>query len=341
MLPVLLQTLPFFALIGLGYVAGRTGFFPEEATAWLTKFVFYFALSAMIFRFAADLSLGEVLTRDFVLAYLSATVAVYVLMMIVSLIRGRGLEEAAVEAQCGVIGNVGFLGLPMLAMLLGEAAIGPVMVVLAIDVTVFGSLIVILITARRDGRVSVRILWSVVKGLLQNPMIMSLVAGFAWSALALPIPGPFAAFLAILGRGGDARGAFRDRRLARLEIGRAGGGGALALDREAPDPSGGGGGGGALGVSGGALRGRRDDRRGGLAGGGQRVHPRAALRGGAEAGVGLDPRLDRPVGGDILGRDRVARAASGRVGWRRFRRTAPSAGVQGVYRHRSAATGTT
>jgi predicted permease len=199
MLPVLLQTLPFFALIGLGYVAGRTGFFTDEATAWLTKFVFYFALSAMIFRFAANLSLGEVLTREFVLAYLSATVVVYLFMVAVSLMRGRGLEEAAVEAQCGVIGNVGFLGLPMLAMLLGEAAIGPVMVVLAIDVTVFGSLIVILITARRDGRVSVRILWSVVKGLLKNPMIMSLVAGFAWSALALPMPGPFAEFLTILG----------------------------------------------------------------------------------------------------------------------------------------------
>jgi malonate transporter and related proteins len=199
MLAVLLQTLPFFALIGLGYVAGRTGFFPEEATAWLTRFVFYFALSAMIFRFAATLSLGDVLSRDFVLAYLSATVVVYLLVVVVGLVRGRGIEEAAVEAQCGVIGNVGFLGLPMLAMLMGERAIGPVMVVLAIDVTVFGSLIVILITGRRDGRVSIRILGSVVKGLLTNPMIMSLVAGFAWSALSLPIPGPFAEFLTILG----------------------------------------------------------------------------------------------------------------------------------------------
>jgi malonate transporter and related proteins len=199
MVDVLLQTLPFFALIGLGYVAGRTGFFPDEATAWLTKFIFYFALPAMIFRFAANLSLGDVFDRDSVLAYLLATTAVYCLVVAVALMRRRGLEEAAVEAQCGVIGNVGFLGLPMLAMLLGERAIGPVMMVLAIDVAVFGSLIVILITGRRDGRVSVRILGSVVRGLVTNPMIMSLVAGFVWSALALPMPGPFAEFLTILG----------------------------------------------------------------------------------------------------------------------------------------------
>ena len=47
-------------------------------------------------------------------------------------------------AQCGVIGNVGFLGIPMLALLLGEAAIGPIMLVLAVDLIFFGSLIVLL-----------------------------------------------------------------------------------------------------------------------------------------------------------------------------------------------------
>ncbi|CAN0605712.1 unnamed protein product, partial [Ectocarpus sp. 12 AP-2014] len=50
---IFLETLPFFAVIGLGYGAGRSGFFNEDATAYLTKFVFYFALSAMLFRFSA------------------------------------------------------------------------------------------------------------------------------------------------------------------------------------------------------------------------------------------------------------------------------------------------
>jgi len=55
MLEILYKTLPFFALVGLGYWAAWVRFFPAEATAWLTKFVFYFALSAMLFRFAANL----------------------------------------------------------------------------------------------------------------------------------------------------------------------------------------------------------------------------------------------------------------------------------------------
>lgn len=199
MVAVLLQTLPFFALIGLGYLAGRTGFFTEEATVYLTRFVFYFALSAMIFRFAANLSFGDVFSWDFVFAYLTATAAVYAVVTLVAFLRGRGLEEAAVEAQCGVIGNVGFLGLPMLVMLLGERAIGPVMMVLAIDLIVFGSLIVILITGHRDGRLSPGVLASVARGLVKNPMIVSIVLGLSWSALEIPIAGPFNDFLVILG----------------------------------------------------------------------------------------------------------------------------------------------
>ncbi|MRU15835.1 AEC family transporter [Roseovarius sp. A21] len=199
MLDIFLQTLPFFLIIGLGYGAGRTGFFSEEATAWLTKFVFYFALSAMLFRFSANLSMSEVLDWRFVMAYLWGTAFVYGLATMVALLRRVSVEEAAIEAQCAVIGNVGFLGVPMLVLLMGQAAIGPVMMVLAVDLIVFGSLVVILITGSRDGRMSFGILRTVGIGLLKNPMIVSIVLGLAWSALNLPIPDPMNQFVSILG----------------------------------------------------------------------------------------------------------------------------------------------
>ena len=97
MLEIFLKTLPFFAVIGLGYVSGRTRFFTEEATAYLTKFVFYFALSAMIFRFAASLELEQLLDWTFIKAYLAATATVYVIATGVSMLRGVSVAEAAVE----------------------------------------------------------------------------------------------------------------------------------------------------------------------------------------------------------------------------------------------------
>ncbi len=199
MVDIFLQTLPFFLVIGLGYGAGRSGFFPEVATAWLTKFVFYFALSAMLFKFSANLSFSEVFDMRFVAAYLWATGFVYGFAMLVAFLRGTSIEEAAVEAQCGVIGNVGFLGVPMLTLLMGEAAIGPVMLVLSVDLIVFGSLIVILVTGSRDGAVSAGILRTVGMGLLTNPMIVSIVLGLSWAALDFPIPVVMNDFLSLLG----------------------------------------------------------------------------------------------------------------------------------------------
>ena len=79
MLEIFLKTLPFFLLIGTGWLAGKTRFFPPEATAWLTKFVFYFALSAMLFGFAATLDIDRLFDPHFVLAYLTGSLALWLL----------------------------------------------------------------------------------------------------------------------------------------------------------------------------------------------------------------------------------------------------------------------
>lgn len=199
MLDIFLQTLPFFAVIGLGYGAGRTGFFTPEATAYLTKFVFYFALSAMLFRFSANLSLGEVWNGRLVVAYLWGTAFIYGVATIVALLRNQGMAITAIEAQCAVIGNTGFLGVPMLVLLMGEKAIGPVMLVLAVDLVVFSSLIVILMSIARDGRFDLSIFRTIGVGLVKNPMIVSIVLGFAWSATGFALPAPVNAFVTLLG----------------------------------------------------------------------------------------------------------------------------------------------
>ncbi|WOI57612.1 AEC family transporter [Palleronia sp. LCG004] len=196
---VLAQTLPFFALIGLGYGAGRVGMFGAAATAALTSFVFYFALSALLFRFTAGLDLSQVLSVRFLLAYFCGTLAVYLLATVVGVVRGRGMGETAVEAQCAVIGNIGFLGIPMLGTLMGEAAVGPILQMITVDLILFGSVIVVLITLDRGRGDVAELARGVGVGLARNPMIVSIALGLVWSATSLPIPGPADRFLEILG----------------------------------------------------------------------------------------------------------------------------------------------
>jgi malonate transporter len=199
MLMILLQTLPFFAIIALGYGAGRTGFFNEDATRYLTKFVFFFALSAMIFRFAANIELSEVWDARLIAAYLWGTAFVYGIATIVGFLRNLNVATNAIEAQCAVIGNIGFLGLPMLTLILGEAAIGPIMMMLAVDLIIFSSLVVILVTGSQDGQMSIRILKTVGLGLIKNPMIVAMTLGLLCSGFDVTIPIPLDEFLAILG----------------------------------------------------------------------------------------------------------------------------------------------
>ena len=199
MLDIFLKTLPFFAVIALGYGAGRTGFFTREATQYLTKFVFYFALSAMLFKFSAGLSLSEVWNGWLVVAYLWGTAFVYGIATMVGLLRGLDMATTAVEAQTAVIGNLGFLGVPMFVLLFGTEAIGPLMLALAVDLIVFSSLIVILITISRDGRLEPAIFKTIALGLMKNPMIVSISLGFAWSASGLPLTGPIEEFVTLLG----------------------------------------------------------------------------------------------------------------------------------------------
>lgn len=199
MLAIFLKTLPFFALIGVGYIAGRTRFFSEEATAYLTRFVFYFALSAMLFGFAANLDVSAIFNWPFVFAYLSGTSVVWLLVGGVAFFRGTSREEAVFEAHTGVIGNVGFLGIPMLALLLGPQAVGPVLLVLAVDLIVFSSILTMAVTGLRAGRVNAQTFGILASGLAKNPMIASTVLGIAWGATGLSLPVAVNEFLTLLG----------------------------------------------------------------------------------------------------------------------------------------------
>lgn len=199
MLAVFLQTLPFFAIIGLGYGAGKLGIFPPEATAWLTKFVFFFALSAMLFGFSASMALGDIFEPRAAAAYLWGCGVVYLIALGVAMIRLRPLSEAVMEAHTAIIGNTGFLGVPMLVLLLGPQAAATVLLVLVIDLIVFSSLLTIIITLAREGKISADLPRVIGLGLAKNPMVVAMALGLAWSSTGWPLPGPIGATMTLLG----------------------------------------------------------------------------------------------------------------------------------------------
>ena len=200
MISIFLQTAPFFLIVAIGYFSGKYKFLGKRGTDAITKFVFYFALSAMLFRFSSQLEISEIFDLKFVGCYVAATSILYIAVIMVSYFSWNKFETAVFDAQIATVGNTGFLGIPLLATLLGSQSVGYVMMILATDFAIFGTLIVVLIMVSRDQAWGIRLLRPIAKGLFQNPMIVSFSLGIFWGYLDYQTPKFFSEFLVILGQ---------------------------------------------------------------------------------------------------------------------------------------------
>lgn len=200
MISIFVQTLPFFLIVAIGYFSGKYKFLSKRGTDAITKFVFYFALSAMLFKFSSQLEISEIFDLKFVGCYVAATSILYLAVIIVSYFLRNKFETAVFDAQIATVGNTGFLGIPLLATLLGSQSVGYVMMILATDFAIFGTLIVVLIMASRDQAWGIRLLRPIAKGLFQNPMIVSFSLGIFWGYSDYQTPKFFSEFLVILGQ---------------------------------------------------------------------------------------------------------------------------------------------
>ena len=136
MLDVFFVTFPFFFLVFAGYFAVSKGLLTVSAVPGLNSFVLYFALPCMCFRFGSETSVTKILDPVVFGVYLaSALITVFVCIVITK--RGQiGWSDASLGALVAAWPNTGFMGVPMLATLLGTASVGPVMLTMLIDVFV-------------------------------------------------------------------------------------------------------------------------------------------------------------------------------------------------------------
>ena len=88
----------------------------------------------MCFRFGSETSVAKILDPVVFGVYL-ASVLITVFVCIVITKRGQiGWSDASLGALVAAWPNTGFMGVPMLATLLGTASVGPVMLTMLIDV---------------------------------------------------------------------------------------------------------------------------------------------------------------------------------------------------------------
>jgi predicted permease len=182
--PILAVTLPFFALVLMGYVAAQRRVLPESAIPGLNAFVLYFALPAMLFRFGMNTPIGQLLNPVVLAVSLLASLGIVALTIALTLSPRVPMKDAAFGALVAAFPNTGFMGVPLLTTLLGAAAAGPVICAMLTDLFVTSSLCIALAQAHEargeGGRAA---LARALKGALSNPLPWSIAIGALCSVL--------------------------------------------------------------------------------------------------------------------------------------------------------------
>lgn len=182
--PILSVTLPFFALVLMGYVAAHKRVLPESAIPGLNAFVLYFALPAMLFRFGMNTPIGQLLNPVVLAVSLITSLAIVAFTLAVTLSPRVQLKDAAFGALVAAFPNTGFMGVPLLTTLLGKDAAGPVICAMLTDLFVTTSLCIALAQAHEAKGAGARAaLKKALVGALSNPLPWAIALGALCSVL--------------------------------------------------------------------------------------------------------------------------------------------------------------
>lgn len=193
-------TVPFFALILLGFIAARRRWVPVDAVPAFNGFLLYFAVPAMLFRFAATTPFHQIANGPYFITYTVAGLATLAIVVLVAWrLFGSSLLDAAFYGLAASVTNIGYLGIPMIVALMGERAAAPTILAAIVDQTIVVSAALAIAqmdeTGKRRWTAGIR---DALARAAQNPFLLSIFAGALFSAFSWTLPTPVAEIVRLL-----------------------------------------------------------------------------------------------------------------------------------------------
>ena len=184
------STMPLFFVMLLGYVLHRTGFLSDEFVAGANKFVFYVSLPVQLFR---DLGATDVRT-SFDGAYVLFCFAVtLVSILAVWALAKLFLKNKALVGEFVQVcyrSSAAILGTAFLQSIYGTASMSSMMILGSVPLYNIMAVVILMLEGPGSAQtvsLPARLKKSV-KGILTNPTLLGIAAGFAWSLAGLSMP---------------------------------------------------------------------------------------------------------------------------------------------------------
>lgn len=211
MLDILAITGPIYLCIALGYLATRGGLFDRADMRVFGKFVINLALPALLFNALAQRSVGEIFNGPYLAAYaLGSLLLLGAAVLWYRKAGGHGMGRSAIMVMGMACPNSGYVGYPVLLLTLGAPVAG---VALALNMVVENLLIIPVLLAladmeRHEAGHWRQVVLQTLQGLVRNPLIIAIVAGFLVSALGIPMPSPVSRTVTLFAQASSALSLF-------------------------------------------------------------------------------------------------------------------------------------
>lgn len=203
MLDSLAVLLPFYVIIGVGVIASAVPTL-ARGVASINDFVFYVALPAFLFVTVSGSDLSEGIPWPFIVAIALVTGGVGLIWGFLSrLVPGvRGFSPTSVGLASSY-GNVSYFGVPIVLVIVGpDAALAAGVGQLVHNVLFLtGYPLMRAFAHRGHGTDTRQVVWLALRrGLLLNPLVISVAAGLACAAFLPGAEGPVIASIALIGQ---------------------------------------------------------------------------------------------------------------------------------------------
>ena len=180
-------TMPVFLMMVLGYILKKLNWMDETFASKINSFVFHVPLPVLVFRDLAMVDFVEVWDTKFVVFCFLATLAsILIATGISALWKDKTIRGEFVQASYR--SSAAILGIAFIQNIYGNAGMGPLMVVASVPLYNVAAVIILTLLGKEYKKLDKALVIKTIKGILTNPIIIGILAGFLWSLLRIPMP---------------------------------------------------------------------------------------------------------------------------------------------------------
>jgi len=200
MLEVFALVAPLFAMIILGYIAGRVVKLPIEGLVWLNFFIIYIALPALFFQLLSKVDFDNFISVNFLIITTWSTFFIFIVSFAIAALHNKGdIAASTIQGFAGAYGNIGYMGPPLALAAFGLPAVTPAVMIFCFDNTLHFILAPTLMALRKgEHQSALKLIGKIIWSIFTHPFIMATIAGLCASLIHFTPPAPIEKSLALL-----------------------------------------------------------------------------------------------------------------------------------------------